>query len=136
MCRGFHVCSVDRSVRLADTLQLVRVTETQTRQPVQNVSRLASAGTGYPESVERLIAELSRMPGIGKRTAERLAFYLLKSHKDDALKLARAIHDVKTSLRHCSVCFNFTENDPCPLCADARRDPSMEIGRASCRERV
>jgi len=67
------------------------------------------------------------MPGIGKRTAERLAFYLLKSHKDDALKLARAIHDVKTSLRHCSVCFNFTENDPCPLCADARRDPSMVL---------
>ncbi|MBN4060254.1 recombination protein RecR [Planctomycetaceae bacterium AH-315-I19] len=67
------------------------------------------------------------MPGIGKRTAERLAFYLLKSDKDDAIKLATAIHDVKTSLRHCSVCFNITELDPCPICADPRRDPATVL---------
>lgn len=88
---------------------------------------LGQLASGYPEPVERLIGELSRMPGIGKRTAERLAFYLLKSDKDEALKLATAIHDVKTTLRHCSVCFNITEHDPCQICADSRRDPSLVL---------
>lgn len=89
--------------------------------------RLRESASGYPEPVERLIGEFSRMPGIGKRTAERLAFYLLTSEKDEALKLSRAIEDVKTTLRHCSVCFNITERDPCPLCADPRRDASVVL---------
>ncbi|MEQ9617019.1 MAG: recombination mediator RecR [Phycisphaerales bacterium] len=96
-------------------------------QPDARRLALSPLASGYPEPVERLIAELSRMPGIGRRTAERLAFYLLKSEKDEALKLARAIHDVKTSLRHCSVCFNITERDPCPICADPRRDPAVVL---------
>lgn len=98
-----------------------------TRTHAQSSARLRETAGGYPEPVERLIGELSRMPGIGKRSAERLAFYLLKSEKDEALKLANAIQDVKTSLRHCSVCFNITEDDPCPLCADPRRDPSTVL---------
>ncbi len=81
----------------------------------------------HPESVERLIAELTRLPGIGRRSAERIAFHVLKSDGPEALKLARAIEDVKRSVRHCSVCFNLTDADPCPICADPQRDRSMVL---------
>jgi recombination protein RecR len=77
--------------------------------------------TVYPESVDRLIAELSRLPGIGRRTAERIAFHVLKSEKTPALALARAISDVKERVRHCSICYNLADADPCPICADRRR---------------
>ncbi len=79
----------------------------------------------YTESMNRLIDEFARLPGIGRRTAERLAFHVLKTPEDQARQLARAIDDVKTSVRHCSRCFNLTEADPCPICAAAdagRRD--------------
>jgi len=82
-------------------------------------SRLDGA---YPESVRRLIERLTRLPGIGSRSAERLAFYVLKSEPDEALALAKAIEDVKSKVRHCSVCFNIADDDPCPICADDRRD--------------
>lgn len=80
------------------------------------------AQSPYPRAVNELIEEFARLPGIGRRTAERLAFHILKSAPDDALKLSRAIADVKQTVRHCSICYNLTDADPCPICADPRRD--------------
>jgi recombination protein RecR len=76
----------------------------------------------YPASVNRLIDGLAALPGIGRRSAERLAFYLLKSEASVAQDLARAIQAAKSSVRHCSICFNLTDDDPCPICRDERRD--------------
>lgn len=78
----------------------------------------------YTESMNRLIDRLSKLPGIGRRTAERLAFHILKDSKEQGLALARAIREVKENVRNCSACFNLTEEDPCPICADPERDPS------------
>jgi len=74
----------------------------------------------YTDSMNRLIGEFARLPGIGRRTAERLAFHMLKQPPEKALELARAIEDVKTNVTHCSVCFNLTETDPCSICAAAQ----------------
>ncbi len=76
----------------------------------------------YPATVDRLIDEFARLPGIGRRTAERLAFHVLKSAPDEAMGLAEAIGAMKKSVRHCSICFNLTEQDPCPICAESRRE--------------
>jgi recombination protein RecR len=76
----------------------------------------------YSASMDRLIDRFARLPGIGRRTAERLAFHILKANKDEALALANAIADVKNNVRHCSVCYNLTETDPCLICADDQRD--------------
>lgn len=78
----------------------------------------------YPQCVTRLMSELAKLPGIGPRTAERLAFYILKSPDSQALGLAQALTDVKKNVKHCSICFNFTENDPCTICSNAARDHS------------
>ena len=75
-----------------------------------------------PASLTRLMAEFEKLPGIGPRSAERLAFHVLKSSKDEALALAAAIRDVKEQVRHCRICYNLTEADPCAVCSDARRD--------------
>lgn len=80
-----------------------------------------------PEPVERLIELLGRMPGIGRRSAERLAFHVLKSSPEEAARLATAIRDVKERVRACAVCFNLTDVDPCPICADPRRDASTVL---------
>jgi recombination protein RecR len=72
--------------------------------------------------VQRLINELSRLPGIGPKSAARLTFYLLRTGDNQALDLAQALHDLKERTRFCSVCFNITEEDPCPLCQDTARD--------------
>ncbi|QNN25505.1 recombination protein RecR [Planctomycetales bacterium ZRK34] len=72
--------------------------------------------------MNRLIDEFARLPGIGRRTAERLAFHVLKAQRDEAMALSKAIADVKTNVRHCSVCYNLTETDPCPICASEQRD--------------
>jgi recombination protein RecR len=85
---------------------------------------MTSAG-GYPVSVESLIDRLSRLPGVGRRTAERLALHLLKLDAADAKALARAIDDVKDNVRHCRVCFNFADGERCHICDDARRDRSV-----------
>jgi len=79
----------------------------------------------YPDAINRLIAEFAALPGVGRRSAERLAFHVLKSPVGDAMRLADAIRDVKQRIRHCSICFNLTDVDPCPICADARRDASV-----------
>jgi recombination protein RecR len=68
-----------------------------------------------------VITELAQLPGIGNRSAERIAFYLLKAKKSDALGLARAITELKRSIRHCSVCYNLADNDPCHVCGDENR---------------
>ena len=75
-----------------------------------------------PSSLTRLMAEFEKLPGIGPRSAERLAFHVLKSSRDEALALAVAIRDVKEQVRHCRVCYNLTEADPCAICSDARRE--------------
>lgn len=77
---------------------------------------------GYAETIERLIAELGKLPGIGARSAERLAFHILKSGEAEAMALAGAIQDVKTKIRPCTRCFNLTEDELCGICADPRRD--------------
>ena len=82
------------------------------------------APRGFTESMLRLWEEFSRMPGIGRRSAERLAYYVLKSSKEEALRLAQAIRDVKEKVGVCSVCFNIAETNPCQVCTDARRDRS------------
>jgi len=76
-------------------------------------------------SLEKLIAELSKLPGVGRKSAQRMAFYLLKQSDEDVENLARAIIDVKQKTRACSVCFNLTEEDPCPICRDPSRDQSV-----------
>jgi recombination protein RecR len=85
------------------------------------------ATLAYPESVDRLIAEFGRLPGIGRRTAERIAFYILKSQKEPAIALADAIRDVKERVRHCSVCFNLADADPCPICRSPSRERSTVL---------
>lgn len=83
--------------------------------------------SAYPEPVDRLIGELATLPGIGRRSAERLAFHLLKADESTALALARAIADVKRAVRHCSVCSNLTDADTCPICRDESRDRSRVL---------
>ncbi len=80
--------------------------------------------TGYSQTIERLIAELGKLPGIGPRSAERIAFYILKASEGEAFALSEAIRDVKTKIRACKVCFNLTDSETCPICADPRRDKS------------
>jgi recombination protein RecR len=79
----------------------------------------------YSPAVENLVAQLSRLPGIGTRTAQRLAFHLLRVPKDEAGALADAIADVKERVRFCQVCGNLTEEDTCEICRDPRRDRSV-----------
>ena len=76
-------------------------------------------------AVENLVSQLSRLPGVGTRTAHRLAFHLLQRPKDEALALATAIEEVKERVRFCNECGNLTEDDVCAICRDARRDHTM-----------
>jgi recombination protein RecR len=77
------------------------------------------------DSIERLIEEFSKFPGIGKKTAQRMAFFVLKQRNEEAETMAQAILDVKNKVHYCSICFNITEEDPCFLCRDEKRDRSM-----------
>lgn len=79
----------------------------------------------YPEPLQKLIDELGRLPGVGTRTAERLAFYILKCDDEEAMGLAIAIRDAKKKLRKCKECFNASEQESCRVCADASRDHAM-----------
>lgn len=80
---------------------------------------------GYTESMRRLVEAFAHMPGIGRKTAERLTYYVLRSPRDEAMALADAVRDVKDNVGHCSVCHNITEADPCEICADLRRDREL-----------
>ncbi|MDR2018767.1 MAG: recombination mediator RecR [Syntrophobacterales bacterium] len=75
----------------------------------------------YPEPIERLIDNLTRLPGIGKKTATRLAFFFLNSKEGYVAELARSLLDVKEKIHLCSICFNITDTDPCRICTDERR---------------
>ena len=79
----------------------------------------------YAEPLARLIDELKRLPGIGQKSAQRIAFHLERVPRADAERLATAIFDVKDKIRLCSLCNNLTEQDPCEYCSDSRRDPEI-----------
>ncbi len=80
--------------------------------------------SSVPASVTRLIEELSELPGIGRKTAARLTYFLLRGRSDLAARLAEALRELNERTRFCSVCYNITEEDPCPICADPGRDHS------------
>ena len=79
----------------------------------------------YPPPVQRLITELGKLPGIGQRTAQRLAFHILRSDAEDANALADAIHEVKERIGLCEVCFNLADEARCRICQDERRDATL-----------
>jgi recombination protein RecR len=78
-----------------------------------------------PASVTRLIDEFSRLPGVGPKTAARLTYYLLRAPEDQPMALSDALRDLRANTRYCSVCYNITENDPCQICADEKRDHTI-----------
>ena len=81
--------------------------------------------SGYALPIKRLIKELSRLPGIGEKTAARLATHILRSTDEDARRLAESILDVKLKIRLCSLCFNLAEGEICEICADAGRNREL-----------
>ncbi len=83
------------------------------------------SGTSSGDPIQRLIRELSKLPGIGQKTATRLAFHVLRSPVEQAQGLAKALVEVKERIRLCSVCMNLTEGDPCELCSDPTREERL-----------
>ncbi len=79
----------------------------------------------YAPPVQRLITELSKLPGVGGRTAQRLAFHLLRASEQDAFALADAIREVKLRISFCEICFNLADEPRCRICSDTRRDPEL-----------
>lgn len=79
----------------------------------------------HAEPIERLINELTKLPGIGRKTAARLAFHILRIPKKEAQELARGIIDVKEKIQLCSVCFDLTDRDPCRICSDSMRNEEI-----------
>lgn len=79
----------------------------------------------YTPAVQTLIDELGRLPGVGPKSAQRIAFHLVKLPEADALRLADAIRDAKATVRFCEDCFNLSDQPRCAICTDARRDPSV-----------
>jgi len=84
-------------------------------------------GVAYPKAVDRLIAEFAALPGIGRRSAERLAFHILKADRKAALALAQSITDVKETVRHCDRCWNLCDGVLCAVCADESRDRGVVL---------
>jgi recombination protein RecR len=81
--------------------------------------------SSFAPPVQRLVTELSKLPGIGNRTAQRLAFHILRASSQDALGLAEAIKEVKEKIGLCEICFNLADEPRCRICQDTRRDPSV-----------
>ena len=79
----------------------------------------------YPASVRQVIRQFSKLPGIGEKTAERLAMYILRSSRSDAEQLARSIGELKDKVRLCSVCFSLSESELCAVCSDSSRDEHL-----------
>ncbi len=77
------------------------------------------------EALEQLISEFTRLPGIGRKTAQRLALFIMKRPRDEVVTMARALVNVKDKIRACSICCNITEQDPCAICASPKRDRSL-----------
>ena len=80
---------------------------------------------GYTRSTDRLIAELSRLPGVGRRAAQTMVLDILKLPQEEAVRLARLILEVKKKTRACTACFNLTEEELCPICSDQSRDRGL-----------
>ena len=81
--------------------------------------------SAYTESLNKLIEEFGKLPGVGPKTAERLAFYILKAKPAEAMALAEAIRDLKNKIKRCQICYNLSEQDVCQICSDPRRDKSL-----------
>ena len=81
--------------------------------------------SAYTETLNKLIEEFGKLPGIGPKTAERLAFYILKTNRNDAIALADAITAVKDKIKQCQLCYNLSEGPLCKICSDQRRDHSQ-----------
>jgi recombination protein RecR len=79
----------------------------------------------FSPAVDNLVAQLTRLPGVGQRTAQRLAFHILRASTEEALALAESIEDVKERVRFCRECGNLTEEEVCAICQDARRDHTL-----------
>lgn len=76
------------------------------------------------EALQQLIEEFAQLPGIGRKTAQRLALHILKQPREEVVKMAKALVSVKDRIRYCSTCWNITEVDPCPICSSAKRERS------------
>ena len=81
--------------------------------------------SAYTESLNKLIEEFGKLPGVGPKTAERLAFHILKAEPAEAMALAKAINDVKNKTKRCEICYNLSEESVCQICSDPRRDKSI-----------
>ena len=93
----------------------------------------------FPAALEALVEQFARLPGVGSKSAQRLAFHVLSLSAEDAQQFADAIVTAKKTVTFCPVCRNLTDGGLCPICSSPKRDESVicvEIGRASCRERV
>jgi recombination protein RecR len=77
------------------------------------------------ESIEQLAEQFAQLPGIGRKTAQRLALYILKMSRDEVVTMAKALVNVKDKVRYCSICSNITETDPCAICSNTKRDRSL-----------
>lgn len=77
------------------------------------------------ESVAKVIDEFAKLPGIGRKSAERLTYHILRVHKNEALALADAIRNVRENVRYCEICYNLSETARCSICRDSRRDPAL-----------
>ncbi len=81
--------------------------------------------SAVPTVIEQLAEQFARFPGIGRKSARRIAFYLLDQSRDDVVALAKSLLDIKDKIRHCPVCNHITEDIPCPVCSDTRRDQRL-----------
>ena len=79
----------------------------------------------YPEPIAKLIDAFTRLPGVGPKTAGRLAFHVLRMKEEDVIEFAKSLVNVKRNLRYCAICCNITDIDPCRICQDQNRDPSV-----------
>ena len=79
----------------------------------------------YSPSIEKLIEAFEKLPSIGNKTAARLAFHILDASEEDTNEFIKAIQDAKNNLKYCSKCYNITDNDPCPICANVNRDHTI-----------
>lgn len=77
------------------------------------------------ETLEQAVEQLARLPGMGRKSAQRIAMYLLKQNDDQVFRLSKAISDLKKNILHCSVCYNITDNDPCPICRSEKRETGV-----------
>lgn len=79
----------------------------------------------FPDAIQELLEQFARLPGIGPKSAERFVFYILKRPQQEVDALANALHNVKKRVRQCSICFDFSESDPCQYCSDQKRDGTL-----------